>query len=69
MAKKTYILTIEYNNVSEEVEYIQEEIIDNESKDTSDNGYILDREDLIEQWNQDSIELIKSLYIGEVGES
>ena len=66
MAKKTYLLTIEYNDVTEEIEYIQEEIID---PDDSTKIKVLGSLDLEDMFNKDSLELIRELYTGEVGES
>ena len=66
MAKKTYLLTIEYNEVTEEIEYIEEEIID---PDDSVKCKVLGNLDLEDMFNKDSLELIRELYTGEVGES
>ena len=66
MAKKTYLLTIEYNDVTEEIEYIEEEIID---PDDSVKCKVLGSLELEDMFNKDSLELIRELYTGEVGES
>ena len=66
MANKTYLLTIEYNEDTEEVEYIQEEIID---PDESTKLKVLGNLDLEDLYNKDSLDLIRELYTGEVGES
>jgi hypothetical protein len=67
MAKKTYVLTIEFNEDDEQIEYIQEEIImpENEQPDS----YILENADLVEMWEKEGVDLIKKIYPGEVGES
>jgi hypothetical protein len=63
---KTYILTIEYNSKTEEIEYIQEEIVDpDESLETK----VLGNLDLEDMFNKDSLDLIRMIYSGEVGES
>ena len=66
MANKTYMLTIEYNDVTEEIEYIAEEIVDpGESKKTEVLGEL--NEDSL--FDKDSLDLIRKFYTGEVGES
>ena len=54
---KRYILTIEYNTETEEIEYIQEEIVDDES--------VWEYGDLIldDYFDEESLELIKGSYI------
>jgi len=54
---KRYILTIEYNTETEEIEYIQEEIVDDES--------VWEYGDLIldDYFDEESLELIKDSYI------
>ena len=66
MAKKVYVLNIEFNDETEEVEYIQEEII--EPADIGESNVInyLMEEDY---WDKDSIEIMKKFYSGEIGES
>jgi|TARA_R110002012_G_scaffold222419_1_gene394265 hypothetical protein len=66
MANKTYLLTIEYNEDTEEIEYIQEEIIDPDESTTVKVLGLLDLEDM---FNEDSLDIIKEVYTGEVGES
>ena len=66
MANKTYLLTIEYNEDTEEIEYIQEEIID---PDESTKMKVLGSLDLEDLYNGDALDLIRKLYVGEVGES
>ena len=63
---KQYILTIEFNKDTEEVEYIQEEII--EPSDMEGSQVI---NELVEEeyWNNESIEILKKFYTGEIGES
>ena len=67
MSAKTYLLTIEYNDETEEIEYIQEEILGENSTHivselTMDNTAII-------KFNKDSLEFIKKIYSGEIGES
>tara|TARA_Y100001973_G_scaffold105790_1_gene180312 strand:+ start:1506 stop:1685 length:180 start_codon:yes stop_codon:yes gene_type:complete len=59
-------LTIEFNEDTEEVEYIQEEII--EPSDMEGSQVI---NELVEEeyWNNESIEILKKFYTGEIGES
>ena len=64
MAKKQYILTIEYNKDTEEIEYIQEEIVDCDGKEV----IIKDLEEY-SYWDEDSIRFIREHYEGEIGES
>ena len=54
---KRYILTIEYNTETEEIEYIQEEIVDDES--------VWEYGDLVldDYFDEESLELIKDAYI------
>ena len=64
MAKKMYILTIEYNKDTEQIEYVQEEIVDCDGK----------KEDIKEveeynYWDEESIKFIREYYDGEIGES
>jgi hypothetical protein len=66
MANKMYILNIEFNEETEEVEYVHEEII--EPADIGESNVInyLTGE---EYWNEESIEIMKKFYSGEIGES
>ena len=54
---KRYILTIEYNTETEEIEYIQEEMID--------NNEVFEHGDLVldEYFDEEALELIKDSYI------
>jgi len=54
---KRYILTIEYNTETEEVEYIQEEMVDNDE--------VFEYRDLVldEYFDEEALELIKDSYI------
>ena len=56
---KRYILTIEYNEDTEEIEYIQEEMIDNEME------YAFEYAELIldDYFDEESLELVSSRYI------
>ena len=63
---KQYILTIEFNEETEEVEYIQEEIIEPSDIEGSRVITELTEEDY---WNSESIEILKKFYTGEIGES
>ena len=56
---KRYILTIEYNTKTEEIEYIQEEMIDNEME------YAFEYAELIldDYFDEESLELVSSRYI------
>ena len=66
MANKTYLLTIEYNEDTEEIEYIQEEIID---PDESTKTKVLGALELEDIFNEESLSIIREIYTGEVGES
>ena len=66
MAKKLYVLTIEYNDDEEQIEYIQEEIVD---PDELDKKTILSELEARDYWDEDGLELIKKFYEGEIGES
>ena len=59
---KTYILTIEYNEETEEIEYLREEIVGDE-----ENVFIMGDIDLADIWDKESLELIADSYI--IGES
>ena len=54
---KRYILTIEYNTETEEIEYIQEEIVDNDR--------ILEYGDIVlsDYFDDEALELISEAYI------
>ena len=54
---KRYILTIEYNTDTEEIEYIQEEIVDNEEF-FEYGGFILD-----DYFDEETLELLEDSYI------
>lgn len=58
---KTYILTIKYNEDTEEMEYLSEEIVEEE-----DAFYYGDVE-LSEYFDDETVELLKDTYI--IGES
>jgi len=58
---KEYILTIRYNEDTDEVEYLQEEMID-DSPCFYYGDIILD-----EYWDDETIEMLKDVYI--IGES
>ena len=54
---KRYILTIEYNTDTEEIEYIQEEIVDNE--EVFEYGdFVLD-----DYFDEETLELLEDSYI------
>ena len=56
---KRYILTIEYNTDTEEIEYIQEEMINEDEESLWEYGdFILD-----DYFDEESLELIKESYI------
>ena len=67
MAIKTYLLTIEFNDETEEVEYIQEEILSGDSKDSS-TELVMNKPKEIE-FDEKALEFIKKYYSGEIGES
>ena len=54
---KRYILTIEYNTETEEIEYIQEEMID--KNEVFEHGDLV----LDEYFDEEALELIKDSYI------
>tara|TARA_Y100000401_G_scaffold113504_1_gene114248 strand:- start:505 stop:702 length:198 start_codon:yes stop_codon:yes gene_type:complete len=65
MAKKVYILTVEFDENDEQIEYIQEEVMD--KSDLEEQAFVsLTEEDY---WDKDSIEILKQFYSGEIGES
>ena len=63
---KQYILTIEFNEDTEEVEYIQEEII---APSDMEGSQVINELVEEEYWNNESIEILKKFYTGEIGES
>ncbi len=67
MAVKTYLLTIEYNDETEEIEYIQEEIIADEPKESKSIGVVNLNKDM--RFNKETLEFIRKYYTGEIGES
>jgi len=67
MAIKTYLLTIEYNDETEEVEYIQEEILGKEPEGVESEVIIDAGADL--SFDKETLELIRKYYSGEIGES
>ena len=54
---KRYILTIEYNEATEEIEYIQEEMVNNDSV-FEYGDFILD-----DYFDEESLELLSDAYI------
>tara|TARA_R100000458_G_C8261137_1_gene236633 strand:- start:1152 stop:1346 length:195 start_codon:yes stop_codon:yes gene_type:complete len=62
ISMKTYILTIEYNEETEEVEYIGEELLDD-----NDPVFTIGEIDLADIFDRDTLKLIKNCY--EIGES
>ena len=64
MAKKQYILTIEYNKDTEQIEYLQEEIVNCDEKEI-----IVEEINKYSYWDEDSIRFIRKYYDGEIGES
>ena len=66
MALKTYLLTIEYDEETDEIEYIQEEIVDPcELKESAVVNTLTEQD----YWDKDSMEIIRKFYHGEIGES
>lgn len=49
---KTYVLTIQYNEETEEVEYLTEEVI------TEDNAFYYGDVDVSEYWDEETLELL-----------
>jgi hypothetical protein len=64
MAKKQYILTIEYNKDTEQIEYLQEEIVNCDEKEV-----MIEEINEYNYWDEDSIRFIRKYYEGEIGES
>lgn len=54
---KTYVLTIEYNEETEEVEYLTEEIL------TEDSTFYYGDMDVSEYWDEETIKLLADGYI------
>ena len=67
MSRKVYVLSIEYNEDTEEVEYIQEEIIDKDDLDRATQ--IVKEVNDHDYWDEESVQILKELYDGEIGES
>ena len=49
---KTYVLTIQYNEETEEVEYLTEEVL------TEDNTFYYGDVDVSEYWDEETLELL-----------
>ena len=63
---KLYILTIEFNDETDEIEYVQEEVVDpDDLKGENVIGVVED----YKFWDQESIDYIRQYYDGEIGES
>ena len=63
---KLYILTIEFNDETDEIEYVQEEVVDpDDLKGENIIGVVED----YKFWDQESIDYIRQYYDGEIGES
>jgi len=56
---KRYILTIEYNEDTEEIEYIQEEMVEDEMEHAFEYAELI----LDDYFDEESLELISSRYI------
>tara|TARA_R100000742_G_C4220500_1_gene44406 strand:- start:316 stop:495 length:180 start_codon:yes stop_codon:yes gene_type:complete len=54
---KTYVLTIEYNEETEEIEYISEEIVGDET------AFYYNNLDVSEYWDEETLELLANGYI------
>tara|TARA_R100000808_G_scaffold11947_1_gene30203 strand:+ start:6508 stop:6699 length:192 start_codon:yes stop_codon:yes gene_type:complete len=63
MAKKTYLLTIEYDSDTDTIEYLQEEILEDDSLETKTLGAI----DLESRFDKETLDYIREHYI--VGET
>ena len=61
MALKTYVLKIEYDPKAEEVEYITEEVIEDEPEVFVDDMVISD------YWDEEGIKLIDQMHGDDVG--
>ena len=55
MAKKTYLLTIEYDSETDTIEYLQEEILEDDSLETKTLGAI----DLESRFDKETFEIKK----------
>mgnify|MGYP003145513081 CR=1 FL=1 len=60
---KKYILTIEYNDKTEEIEYVQEEIVD----DLDSPEEIIRELNMDGYFDEESLERIITLYSGKIG--
>ena len=67
MAIKTYLLTIEYNDETEEVEYIQEEILGDEPSESVSKVTLDNPESL--KFDKKALEIITKYFPEEIGES
>ena len=56
---KKYMLTIEYNEDTEEIEYIQEEMVDDEMEHAFEYAEMI----LDDYFDEESLELVSSRYI------
>lgn len=54
---KTYVLTIEYNEETEEIEYLTEEILEDHT------AFYIGDVDVSEYWDEETLELLKDGYI------
>ena len=63
MAKKTYLLTIEYDSDTDTIEYLQEEILEDDETKTKSLGSF----DLETRFDKDVLDYIRKHYI--VGET
>ena len=63
---KLYILTIEFNDETDEIEYVQEEVV---NPDDLKGEYIIGVVEDYKFWDQESIDYIRQYYDGEIGES
>jgi hypothetical protein len=66
MANKLYILTIEYNEEEDQIEYIQEEIV---NADELNKKVLINELQEKDYWDEDSLAVMKKFYSGEIGES
>tara|TARA_E500000305_G_C3951144_1_gene202255 strand:+ start:355 stop:558 length:204 start_codon:yes stop_codon:yes gene_type:complete len=67
MANKVYILSIEYNEETEEVEYVQEDVLDKGELETA--TIMQEQLEEVSYWDEESIKIIRKYYTGEIGES
>jgi hypothetical protein len=56
MALKTYVLTIEYDEESEEVEYLTEQCVEEEFE------CLVDDLDISQYWDEETMKLISEIY-------